>query len=64
MIGNVRLRETVGNLRLGVPVFLVAFNSLGPGKGKKGSETAEKESAGEESRAVDWRGDFFRIFPP
>ena len=54
----------MGTLRLGVPVFLVAFNSLGPGKGKKGSETAEKESAGEESRAVDWRGDFFRIFPP
>ena len=32
LIGNARLRKTVGNLRLGVPVFLVAFNSLGPGK--------------------------------
>ena len=32
LIGNARLRETVGNFRSGVPVFLVAFNSLGPGK--------------------------------
>ena len=28
-------------------------------KGRKGSKAAKKESACEESRAVDWRGDFF-----
>ena len=28
-------------------------------KGRKGRKAAKKESACEESRAVDWRGDFF-----
>ena len=37
-------------------------------KGRKGSKAAKKESVCEESRAVDWRGDFFAFsrlnFPP
>ena len=70
MIGNARLRETVGNFRSGFPVFLVAFNRSGARK-KVRKEVKQRKKNRRAKRVERWTGEgifnlaFSRLnFPP